>query len=107
MMVNHQLIHGEALEWLPRLPDRSARLIFADPPYNLSGTGFLTCKGGKPVPCNKGEWDQIEDLHEFNRLWIRECARMPKHVSRTPNLPSRILRAPERTAKQFPVAVNL
>lgn len=70
------LIHGDALEWLPRLPDCSARLIFADPPYNLSGTGFLTCKGGKPVACNKGDWDQIEDLHEFNRLWIRECVRV-------------------------------
>ncbi|MFN4032102.1 MAG: DNA methyltransferase [Fimbriimonadales bacterium] len=50
--------------------------IFADPPYNLSGQGFLTCRGGKPVACNKGEWDQIQNLHEFNRAWIRECVRV-------------------------------
>lgn len=71
-----RLIHGDALEWLPQLEAGSVRLIFADPPYNLSGGGFLTCRGGKPVECNKGEWDQIDNLHEWNRRWIAECIRV-------------------------------
>lgn len=71
-----QLHNADALELLPTLEAGCANLIFADPPYNLSGQGFLTCRGGKPVACNKGEWDQIADLHEFNRAWIRECVRV-------------------------------
>ena len=51
-------------------------MIFADPPYNLSGKGFLTVKSGKPVTCDKGQWDVIDDIHAFNRDWINECIRV-------------------------------
>lgn len=50
-------------------------MIFADPPYFLSNDG-ITCKSGKMVSVNKGNWDRIdsvEDKHEFNRQWIRLC----------------------------------
>ncbi len=73
-----RLIHGDALEWLPKLQAGSIDMIFADPPYNLSGKGFLTCRGGKPTECDKGEWDRLDDLHEFNRQWLRECVRVLK-----------------------------
>ncbi|MDR2772475.1 MAG: site-specific DNA-methyltransferase [Elusimicrobiota bacterium] len=51
-------------------------MIFADPPYNLSGEKFLTVKNGKPVPCDKGKWDIIDDIHSFNRAWLIECKRV-------------------------------
>ncbi|GHU82940.1 methyltransferase [Spirochaetia bacterium] len=51
-------------------------MIFADPPYNLSGKGFLTVKNGKPVACDKGNWDIIDDIHVFNRAWLTECKRV-------------------------------
>ncbi|MFN7018529.1 MAG: DNA-methyltransferase [Fimbriimonadales bacterium] len=70
------LCNADSLELLPTLPEGCANLIFADPPYNLSGQSFLTCRGGKPIACCKGEWDQIQNLHEFNRAWIRECVRV-------------------------------
>jgi hypothetical protein len=41
-------------------------MIFADPPYNLSGVGFLTVKNGKPAACDKGKWGIIENIHAFN-----------------------------------------
>jgi site-specific DNA-methyltransferase (adenine-specific) len=56
----------------------SVDMIFADPPYNLSGSGFLTCRSGRPEKCDKGVWDQVEDLHAFNRQWIAECVRVLK-----------------------------
>ena len=43
--------------------------------YFLSNDG-VTCKSGKMVSVNKGNWDRIdlvEDKHEFNRKWIRLC----------------------------------
>lgn len=73
-----KLLKGDALEILKRLESKTVDLIFADPPYNLSGKNYLTCKSGKIAKCDKGTWDQIENIHEFNRKWIEECVRVLK-----------------------------
>ncbi len=73
-----RLIHGDLFDWLPQLETGSVDMIFADPPYNLSGDRFLTCHSGRLKQCHKGEWDKIDDLHEFNRRWLRECMRVLK-----------------------------
>lgn len=70
------LLKGEARELLGKLPAKSANLIFADPPYNLSNKNYLTCKNGKVAVCNKGEWDEIDDIHKFNRQWLEACIRV-------------------------------
>ena len=75
-MSNINLKLGNCIELLKELPEGSVNQIFADPPYNLSGNGFQTVKSGKMVDCNKGEWDIIEDIHDFNEIWIRECIRV-------------------------------
>jgi site-specific DNA-methyltransferase (adenine-specific) len=72
------LFNNDALEILKKLDSKSINLIFVDPPYNLSGANYLTCKSGKMVKCDKGSWDQIDDIHNFNRLWIEECIRVLK-----------------------------
>jgi site-specific DNA-methyltransferase (adenine-specific) len=77
-MSNIKLFKGDALEILKRLETKSVNLIFADPPYNLSGENYLTCKSGKMVKCDKGSWDQIENIHEFNKKWLEECVRVLK-----------------------------
>ena len=61
---------------MAKLPAKSANLIFADPPYNLSNKKHLTCKNGKVAICNKGEWDEIDDIHKFNRQWLEACLRV-------------------------------
>ena len=71
---------ADSLELLPRLPAEYADVIFADPPYFLSNDGF-TCKGGKAVSVNKGDWDKVEsfdDKHKFNRTWISHCKNILK-----------------------------
>lgn len=73
-----RLILGDCLEVLKTLKEESIDLIFADPPYNLSGERTLTVHAGKPVKCDKGEWDKIKDFHEFNIRWIKECIRVLK-----------------------------
>ncbi len=50
------LVQGDMLSVLDRITDLSIDMIFADPPYNLSNDGF-TCKGGRMVSVNKGDWD--------------------------------------------------
>jgi len=77
-MSDIKLFKGDALEILKQLEAKSVNLIFADPPYNLSGENYLTCKSGKIAKCDKGSWDQIENIHEFNRKWVEECVRVLK-----------------------------
>ena len=71
-----RIYKGNSLDLLPKLcAGDSPRVIFADPPYFLSGGGS-TCHGGNRVSVNKGDWDKaqgIADIHAFNRRWLKVC----------------------------------
>lgn len=69
---------GDCLTILEEVPDKSVDMIFADPPYNLSGKDYITCKNGKKVKCDKGTWDKVEDIDKFNCDWITQCMRVLK-----------------------------
>ena len=77
---NFKLIHGDSLEVLKQIKSRSIDMIFADPPYFLSGDG-ITCSGGKMVSVKKGDWDtklSVKEKHKFNKKWIRLCKKILK-----------------------------
>lgn len=77
---NSKLYLADSLELLKNLPSESVDVIFADPPYFLSNGG-ITCKGGKAVSVNKGDWDKaatFEDKHKFNLDWIELCKKILK-----------------------------
>lgn len=67
---------GNCIDLLKNIPTGSINQIFADPPYNLSGTNFQTVRSGKFTTCDKGEWDIVENIDVFNEAWIRECIRI-------------------------------
>ena len=74
------LIYDDTFNALNSFENRTFDMIFADPPYFLSDDG-ITCSGGKMVSVNKGEWDKslsIQDKHNFNKKWIKECYRVLK-----------------------------
>ena len=78
---NFKLLHGDALLLLKKIEPQSVDMIFADPPYFLSGDG-ISCSGGKMVSVNKGEWDKkvgIKEKHKFNRKWIKLCYQVLNH----------------------------
>lgn len=75
-MENVQLYNNDCLNILKTFPEKSVDLIFADPPYNLSGKEYLTTYNGKHAKLHKGEWDIISDIHKFNEKWISECIRI-------------------------------
>ncbi len=66
----------DCIQGMRAIPPSSVSLIFADPPYNLSGESYLTVHAGRPVVCDKGEWDSIDNVYEFNRTWLSECVRV-------------------------------
>lgn len=75
-MVKIELIFGDSIELMRNIESNSINLIFADPPYNLSGDKYLTTKNGKVAKLHKGEWDVIDNIHTFNESWIKECIRL-------------------------------
>lgn len=75
-----ELLHGDALLLLKKIKPQSVDMIFADPPYFLSGDG-ITCSAGKMVSVKKGKWDEkigIKEKHNFNKKWIRACKQVLK-----------------------------
>ena len=77
---NFKLIYNDIFKAIKKLEDKSVDMIFADPPYFLSGDG-ITCSGGKMVSVNKGKWDEkrsIKEKHNFNKRWIRACKNVLK-----------------------------
>ena len=77
---SEQLFLGDAFELLSKLKKESVDMIFADPPYFLSGDS-ITCRGGKMVPVKKADWDstaEFKEKHAFNRRWIKRCKRVLK-----------------------------
>ncbi len=77
---NSKLYLANSLELLENLPAESVDVIFADPPYFLSNDG-ITCKSGKAVSVNKGDWDKaatLDDKHKFNLEWIGLCKNILK-----------------------------
>lgn len=75
-----ELLPGDALEVLARLPAGSFDLVFADPPYFLSNGG-VTCKSGRMTAVDKGGWDRsagVKHDHEFNLAWLGLCQKLLK-----------------------------
>lgn len=74
------LYHGDSLDLLRQMESAQFDMIFADPPYFLSNDG-VTCKSGRMVSVNKGQWDRsqgADENHAFNREWLAECQRLLK-----------------------------
>ncbi|MFH1641321.1 MAG: site-specific DNA-methyltransferase [Nanoarchaeota archaeon] len=74
------LLEGNSLEILPKFKKDYIDLIFADPPYRLS-SGGVTCKSGRIVSVNKGDWDKsqgFEKDYEFTKSWISLCKEILK-----------------------------
>ena len=74
-------IHNkDCFKYLPKIENDSIDCIITDPPYFLSNDG-ITCKSGKMVSVNKGDWDKgndFDDVYQFNAGWIKESFRVLK-----------------------------
>ena len=61
----NKVICGDALKILPKVPDESVDLVFADPPFNV----------GKDYG---GFKDRRKDYYQWCEIWIEECFRILK-----------------------------
>ena len=74
-----QILDGDCVEAMRRLPDASVDLVFADPPYNLQLGGDLNRPDGSHVDAVTDHWDQFESFKiydDFTRDWLTEARRV-------------------------------
>ena len=58
-MFLNKIIHGESLEILKKIPDKTFDLVFADPPYNMQiGEKLKRPDDSKVIGVND-KWDQF------------------------------------------------
>lgn len=68
------LIQGDCVDTLSKF-QFGFDMVFADPPYFLSGGG-ISVQSGQVVCVNKGEWDKpttTEEMDAFNLKWLSAC----------------------------------
>jgi site-specific DNA-methyltransferase (adenine-specific) len=76
-----QVVLGDCVEVLERLPPDSIDLIFADPPYNLQLRQELWRPNSTRVDAVDDEWDRFSDFaayDAFTEAWLRACRRVLK-----------------------------
>ena len=76
---NHRIYSGNCIDILTELPEKSVKLIFADPPYNLQLKHELYRPNQTLVDGVDDTWDQFssfESYDEFTRQWLGACRRV-------------------------------
>jgi modification methylase len=80
-LLHNQIMIGDCLEELKKIPSSSVDLVFADPPYNLQLAGDLTRPDQSKVDAVDDHWDQFSSFAHydtFTRAWLTECRRVLK-----------------------------
>ncbi|MFC6276941.1 DNA-methyltransferase [Psittacicella hinzii] len=80
-MLLNQVINGNSIVEMNKLPENSVDLIFADPPYWMRTEGTLLRVEGTEFDGCDDEWDQFETLEQyeqFTRDWLSACYRVLK-----------------------------
>lgn len=76
-----QILAGDCVEEMRKLPDACVDLVFADPPYNLQLGGDLNRPDGSRVDAVTDSWDRFDSFavyDNFTRDWLVECRRILK-----------------------------
>ena len=79
--LKNQIVNGDSLLELKKIPDESFDLIFADPPYNLQLKNKLIRPDRSKVDAVIDDWDKFESFKkydEFSIKWLKECRRILK-----------------------------
>ncbi|MCX8252358.1 Modification methylase BabI [Beijerinckiaceae bacterium RH AL1] len=76
-----EIIVGDCIAALARLPAESVDLVFADPPYNLQLEGALSRPDQSLVDAVDDDWDKFSSFSEydrFTRAWLAGVKRVMK-----------------------------
>lgn len=71
-MLDYNILKGDCLQLLKKIPDKNVDLILTDPPYNISKDNNFTTMGRSGI--DFGEWDHEADL----TTWLSDASRVLK-----------------------------
>ena len=77
----NNIINGNSLEILKKIPDKTFDLVFADPPYNMQIGDKLRRPNDSKVSGVDDKWDQFKSFKhydDFCKAWLIECKRILK-----------------------------
>jgi len=77
----NNIVHGNSLKELKKIPDKTFDLVFADPPYNMQIGETLRRPDASKVKGVDDKWDQFENFQhydDFCKAWLTECKRILK-----------------------------
>ena len=69
---------ADCVDLMEIMPPGCVDVVFADPPYRLSGGG-VTVRNGRLASVDKGAWDRSLGFvgdHQFNVRWLGEACRI-------------------------------
>src|SRR5436190_5876957 len=78
---SEQIVLGDCVAQLAKLPHESIDLVFADPPYNLQLQGDLRRPDDSQVDAVNDEWDKFASFSAydaFTQAWLAACRRVMK-----------------------------
>ena len=76
MQKKNQILQGNSLDIIKKIPDKSIDLVFADPPYNLQLSDTLYRPDQTTVEAVTNDWDKFETYakyDQFSLIWLKEC----------------------------------
>jgi modification methylase len=76
-----QILVGDCVAAMAKLPAESVDLVFADPPYNLQLQGDLKRPDDSRVDAVDDDWDKFSSFaayDDFTRAWLLACRRVMK-----------------------------
>ena len=79
MRKKNQILLGNSLEILKKIPDKSVNLVFADPPYNLQLKDILYRPDQTTVEAVTNDWDKFDTYETYDQFcleWLIECKRI-------------------------------
>ncbi|HLJ65690.1 MAG TPA: site-specific DNA-methyltransferase [Stellaceae bacterium] len=79
--MSDEILVGDCIAEMARLPEASVDLIFADPPYNLQLSGTLHRPDQSRVDGVEEDWDKFADFgsyDRFTRAWLEGARRVLK-----------------------------
>jgi modification methylase len=77
----NEIIVGDCISELARLPEHSVDLVFADPPYNLQLNNELLRPNNSRVDGVDDDWDKFGSFADYDRFtgdWLLACRRVLK-----------------------------
>jgi len=79
--LRNEIINGDSLKELSKIPCETFDLIFADPPYNLQLKKELIRPDRSKVKAVDDKWDQFKSFKSYDKFtidWLKECKRILK-----------------------------